>query len=408
MVVASCIITVAAVAAAAAAAAAASTTRKPNDSVKLIITPFIGVLVGFFIGISFPSLSLTKLNLPSGLLPTVDMSYLRNTKGLLTNLKPMYSTKPRAFDGSKIWAPSNPRGAESLPPGIVEAESDFYLRRLWGLPSEDIKIRPKYLVAFTVGYDQRKNIDASIKKFSDKFTIVLFHYDGRASEWEGFEWSKKAIHVSVRKQTKWWYAKRFLHPDIVSQYEYIFIWDEDLGVAHFNAEEYIRLVKKHGLEISQPGLEPNKGLTWQMTKRRDDQEVHKETKEKPGRCTDPHLPPCAGFVEIMAPVFSREAWRCVWHMIQNDLVHGWGLDFALRKCVEPAHEKIGVVDSQWIVHQSVPSLGNQGESHSGKAPWQGVRDRCMKEWTIFQSRMTNAENEYFMSLALQTDNSTAS
>ena len=26
---------------------------------------------------------------------------------------------------------------------------------------------------------------------------------------------------------------------------------------------------------------------------------------------------------------------------------------------QPAHEKIGVVDSQWIVHQSIPSLGNQ-------------------------------------------------
>ncbi|RZC91978.1 hypothetical protein C5167_028944, partial [Papaver somniferum] len=61
----------------------------------------------------------------------------------------------------------------------------------------------------------------------------------------------------------------------------------------------------------------------------------------------------------MAPVFSRNAWRCVWHMIQNDLVHGWGLDFALSKCVETAHEKIGVVDAQWIVHQTVPSLGNQ-------------------------------------------------
>ncbi|CDP11759.1 unnamed protein product [Coffea canephora] len=65
------------------------------------------------------------------------------------------------------------------------------------------------------------------------------------------------------------------------------------------------------------------------------------------------------FVEIMAPVFSRDAWRCVWHMIQNDLVHGWGLDFALRRCVEPAHEKIDVVDSQWIVHQVIPSLGSQ-------------------------------------------------
>ncbi|OIT27647.1 hypothetical protein A4A49_27457 [Nicotiana attenuata] len=43
------------------------------------------------------------------------------------------------------------------------------------------------------------------------------------------------------------------------------------------------------------------------------------------------------FVEIMAPVFSRDAWRCVWHMIQNDLVHGWGLDFALRRCIELEH-----------------------------------------------------------------------
>lgn len=36
-----------------------------------------------------------------------------------------------------------------------------------------------------------------------------------------------------------WYAKRFLHPDIVASYEYIFIWDEDLGVEHFNAEEWV-------------------------------------------------------------------------------------------------------------------------------------------------------------------------
>lgn len=27
--------------------------------------------------------------------------------------------------------------------------------------------------------------------------------------------------------------------------------------------------------------------------------------------------------------------------------------------MQPAHDKIGVVDTQWVVHQSVPSLGNQ-------------------------------------------------
>ncbi|XP_013597413.1 uncharacterized protein LOC111207879 isoform X1 [Brassica napus] len=119
-----------------------------------------------------------------------------------------------------------------------------------------IKTKQRYLVTFTVGYDQRKNIDAE----EDNFTIMLFHYDGRASEWGKFEWSKRAIHVSIRKQTKWWYAKRFLHPDIVAPYEYIFIWDEDLGVEHFDSEKYLAVVKKHGLEISQPGLEPYEGL----------------------------------------------------------------------------------------------------------------------------------------------------
>ncbi|CAJ1854186.1 unnamed protein product [Sphenostylis stenocarpa] len=389
--------------------------RKPSEIMRFFVTTFIGIVFGFFIGVSVPTLSITKLNLPSGLLPSIDLTYIgdrytgRQAWAFMNNSHKRSSSQVQPLnDTSKIWVPSNPRGAERLPPGIVEAESDLYLRRLWGKPSEDLTSRPNYLVTFTVGYEQKNNIDAAVKKFSGNFTILLFHYDGRTTEWDEFEWSKRAIHVSARKQTKWWYAKRFLHPDIVAPYDYIFIWDEDLGVEHFDAEEYLKLVRKHGLEISQPGLEPNKALTWQMTKRRGDREVHKVTQEKPGWCSDPYLPPCAAFVEIMAPVFSRDAWRCVWHMIQNDLVHGWGLDFALRRCVEPAHEKIGVVDSQWIVHQGLPSLGNQGESQTGRAPWQGVRERCRKEWTMFQTRLASAEDEYYKSIGLSdTSNSTA-
>lgn len=36
----------------------------------------------------------------------------------------------------QIYAPKNPRGAESLPPGIVVPQTDLYLRRLWGDPGE--------------------------------------------------------------------------------------------------------------------------------------------------------------------------------------------------------------------------------------------------------------------------------
>ncbi|KAF3337452.1 hypothetical protein FCM35_KLT18039 [Carex littledalei] len=241
-----------------------------------------------------------------------------------------------------------------LPPEIVVSKSDLYQRRLWGDPNEDLPIKPKYLVAFAVSLKQKVVVNAAVQKFSENFTILLFHYDGHINEWDEFEWSKRAIHIGTRRQTKWWYAKRFLHPDIVAPYEYIFIWDEDLGVKNFDAEEYIKLVKKYGLEISQPGLESNKDFAYQITQRRNDTEVHNSFINFVLLSMITHR-----FIEIMAPVFSKDAWRCVWHMIQNDLIHGWGLDFTLRKCVEPAHEKIGVVDAQWVFHHAVPTLINQ-------------------------------------------------
>ena len=38
-----------------------------------------------------------------------------------------------------------------------------------------------------------------------------------------------------------WFAKRFLHPDVVSIYDYIFLWDEDLGVEHFDPGRCVSL-----------------------------------------------------------------------------------------------------------------------------------------------------------------------
>lgn len=342
--------------------------RKLTEMRKLIVAALMGVLIGIFIGVTS-----TKY----GLITRMPLIQVGENGPISAMLK---GTRESTY-----------HGAEGLPPGIIAPTTDLYLRRLWGNPDEDLPFKPKYLVTFTVGFDQRDIVEAAISKFSKNWTVVLFHYDGRTSEWDQFEWSKHVIHISARKQSKWWFAKRFLHPDVVAPFEYIFIWDEDLDVQHFNAEEYIRLVKKHGLEISQPGLEPNRGLTWQMTKRRGNSEVHKATEERPGWCEDPLKPPCAGFVEIMAPAFSRAAWRCVWHMIQNDLVHGWGLDFAVGRCVEPAYENIGVVDAQYIVHRVVPSLGNQGEASDGRAPWEGVRQRCHYEWQLFKERMQEAE-----------------
>ncbi|KAI3719072.1 hypothetical protein L6452_19962 [Arctium lappa] len=65
------------------------------------------------------------------------------------------------------------------------------------------------------------------------------------------------------------------------------------------------------------------------------------------------------FMAIMAPVFSWNAWRCVWYMIQNNLVHGWGLDFALRRCLED--------EKYWPLMPLLPSYG-YGREHPGHGP----------------------------------------
>ncbi|CAN7026020.1 unnamed protein product [Brassica rapa subsp. trilocularis] len=164
---------------------------------------------------------------------------------------------------------------------------------------------------------------------------MLFHYDGRASEWEEFEWSKRAIHVSIRKQTKWWYAKRFLHPEIVAPYEYIFIWDEDLGVEHF-------VIRKS---------------------------MHAE--ERNGWCSDPNLPPCAAYTTLLTCQCSSFS-SCI------------ASEYLNLSCLFNAHEKIGVIDAQWIVHQGVPSLGNQGRPEEGKQPWEGFIQRSADQSYSYQ------------------------
>ncbi|OMO65351.1 hypothetical protein CCACVL1_21545 [Corchorus capsularis] len=269
-------------------------------------------------------------------------------------------------------------GTEALPKGIISETSNLEMRPLWGQQN---------------------------KKFPESdFVVMLFHYDGIVDQWKDFEWNDRAIHVAAVNQTKWWFAKRFLHPDIVSEYSYIFLWDEDLGVDHFDAKryqtdnlavvqltwcnmasprasiceamsasratlskksKYLSIVKKEGLEISQPALDPEKSeLHHPITRRDKDSTVHRRTYAVIGktRCNENSTgPPCTGFVEMMAPVFSIASWRCAWHMVQSDLVYGWGLDFELGYCAQATFgdrtQKIGIVDAEYVVHNALPTLG---------------------------------------------------
>ncbi|CAN1243557.1 hypothetical protein LINPERPRIM_LOCUS5725 [Linum perenne] len=274
-----------------------------------------------------------------------------------------------------------PVGSEALPSGIVARTSDLEMRPLWSASSKEEKPkRSMSLLAIAVGIQQKEVVNQIVKKFrSSEFVVMLFHYDGAVEKWEDLSWSASAIHISAVNQTKWWFAKRFLHPDIVAEYEYIFLWDEDLGVENFNPSRYLSICKEEGLEISQPALDPSKSeVHHPITARKSKSAVH-------------------SWLEMMAPVFSKAAWRCVWYLIQNDLIHAWGLDMQLGYCAQGDRAKnVGVVDSEYIVHLGLPTLGvfNKTEAQS-KSPHKvdnrpEVRMQSLIEMRKFKKRWEKA------------------
>ncbi|XAR59127.1 hypothetical protein NMG60_11014785 [Bertholletia excelsa] len=295
---------------------------------------------------------------------------------------------------------------DSLPNGMIQAWSDLEFKPLWSSNKARSKVnvsRTHNLLAIPVGIKQKSNVDTIVQKFlAENFTIMLFHYDGNVDGWSDLEWNKKAIHIVAENQTKWWFAKRFLHPSVVSIYDYIFLWDEDLGVENFHPGRYLKIVKSEGLEISQPALDPNStGIHHRITVRVRTKKFHRRVSGGRKCSEDREGPPCSGFVEGMAPVFSRSAWHCAWHLIQNDLVHGWGMDMKLGYCAQGDRTKnVGVIDKEYIVHKGIQTLGrasakkDSNSEHSMKK--HGVDERVeirrqsTTELQIFKERWEQA------------------
>ncbi|MFS8007151.1 hypothetical protein Hanom_Chr14g01257591 [Helianthus anomalus] len=240
-----------------------------------------------------------------------------------------------------------------------------------------------------------------VRKFlSSDFSVMLFHYDGVVDAWKDLEWADNVVHVSAVNQTKWWFAKRFLHPDIVTEYSYIFVWDEDLGVDNFDPDRYLSIVKDEGLEISQPALDTELSeVHHTITARWRNSVVHRRVKPDKHGC-DPtnDYPPCTGWVELMAPVFSRAAWQCIWCMIQSDLNHAWGLDILFGYCAQGDRTKnVGVVDAEYIVHYGIPTFGELQNKEKNDASEPNarleVRRQSHHEYKIFKRRWQEAAKE---------------
>lgn len=160
------------------------------------------------------------------------------------------------------------------------------------------------------------------------------------------------IRVIRDRGHKWQLAARHLTPATVASYDFIFFWDDDLAIDGFDPRRFARIMRTNRLSMAQPAIDSPHGLSHEITRRR--------PCPAPWRFGDPELVlPVVGrltnFVEIMAPVFTRDGWREFYGYLDPGNRSGWGYDYV------PLGRK-GVVDVMPVIHtRPVQSIGNESE-----------------------------------------------
>lgn len=183
------------------------------------------------------------------------------------------------------------------------------------------------LLAVPTSGAHREIVAAMVERFRPQFDVWLFVWDGSLFESSEFR-DCHVIHVNG--YNKWDFARDFLAPDIVREYEFLFVWDDDLNVTNFDPDLFLAVMSHNRLEMAQPALSRDSYFSHRITLQR----------QGIGRLTD--------FVEVMAPVWTRAAWPAWYKMLTPDNPWGWGYDLAAHSAC--GYERMGIVDCTTVRH----------------------------------------------------------
>ena len=198
--------------------------------------------------------------------------------------------------------------------------------------------RRKTLVAMFGGLDAQATVDANVRALpASHFSLMLFIYDD--SEWTHFPWLSRCVTVRVQRQMKWWYIKRFLGPDVVcgGDYEYVMVVDADVRLppGTIDTRAYVDVLREYDVRIGQPSHAP------------ESQTTHRILFQDPGIAVGTWT----SFVESGTVLtFDVRVWRCVWELLDTDVVVGFGIDQVWGPACAP--NNTAVVHSHAIVHEN--------------------------------------------------------
>jgi hypothetical protein len=151
---------------------------------------------------------------------------------------------------------------------------------------------------------------------------------------------------------KWQLAQRHLSPAAVADYDYIFFWDDDLDTDGFDPVRFAQIMMSNRLSMAQPAIKSLHWISHPIT--------GQHPMPPPGRFRNSlerfsAVGRLTNFVEIMAPVFSREAWIEFHSYLTEDNRSGWGYDYI------PLARK-GIIDALPVIHtRPVQSINSESE-----------------------------------------------
>lgn len=203
-------------------------------------------------------------------------------------------------------------------------------RRSVPMPAPAIGPMPrKSLFASPVGQEAKDRVRRTIERFGhDDFDFLLLVYDDSRYDEDCFA----RCTVVHDRAPLFWQLKRQVPPQLGRRYEYVFLWVDDLDVLEFNPQNFLRILRRHRLEVAQPALTLDSVISHPITARHEAQV---------GRYTD--------FVEEMAFVFRGDLWERFWKLIAPDRnPWGWGYDeLAYSVC---GFRRMAIVDAEVIRH----------------------------------------------------------
>lgn len=188
-------------------------------------------------------------------------------------------------------------------------------------------------------------------KSEREWDLALSYFGDKPEPYAGY---RDFLHFF--KGSKWQGIADFVarNETLISQYERIWLPDDDLFTDQETINRFFRLSDQYGFDISQPGLKFYSHVSHAVTI----QHPWCDARE-------------TNFVEIMAPSFSRRAWAVVKDTFSEN-TSGWGLEWLWLQRLQSQSMHLGVVDAASVFHTRPVGAAGHGGANSPRTEMQAV------------------------------------